>query len=1058
MALFLTTAVGWAQTTFFSDNFANGSTTNKVSTPGGTATASSTSYDFASSKTSVTTIAPNLLSCRISSATTSGYWEAQALFTANPVGLNAAGDYIDLAIVFTNSQGTLLTGANSPLWIGLLNSASSPGVVTNWPVPFAALANGGLSTVTPSAFATGNCQLWQGYVGHIYTGAASQILTRPQQTGTGTTSANQDLVGANGVSGGTYVNPNGTALDSTAAQTVTLITGGTYTEDLRITLDPAGSGNLIISNALYSGVGTGTTPIMTNSVSTSTVIADAFDGLSFGAFSHNASANPQMDISSITITGISSPPAPPRITTQPTPLTLATNGYGQFTLAAVGNNLTYRWFRAGAALSNGGDISGALTSTLIISPAQQADALSGANGYFCQVTSAGGSINSTTNSLTLVPATNLTWTASQSANWDIETTPNFIDPNNNAAVFTGGDSVTFSDAATPANTTISLIGNLAPSAMSVYTASLFTFGGSGSIVGPAALILNGNQSGSAGEVVLNTANTYSGGTYVTNGIYVDLENYAGFGSGPVTLNNPTGDIEIVPTGSASSGIEGQVNVNDNATMLVDGEGSFALVFLSNLAGTSGKTLNISPTPVTNPDTNSIRIRVYGSSTVYNANIALTDPNLLLAPYAGDQIYNGTISGPGALMQKGDITYLNNQNNSYSGGTFPAAGAIGFGASSVGSPTVTSGPIGTGAILLAPDSTTTTTGTGIIFASSNSITIGNSIQYVSGTNNLTLEVGGSTNLTLTGPFTLYGNDRTVMTSFPTRSLTVTNTGLTILTGQISDAGSNYNFNLTGSGVTLFNNTEAWGGTTTNSGGVMLVNGSIGSGAVVIQTNATLGGIGTVGGAVTIQSGGTLTAGSQTVAHTQGIGTLHLSSSLTFLAGSTNFVQVNTSLGTPNSVIAVTGGVTFNGTVYAQNVGPTLSIGNTFNVVTAGSFGGTVTTVAGSPGPGLAWAFNSANGQLSVIQGISPFTVKPYIKTMSLSGTNLTLVGSNAQASSIYYLLTTTNLQLPISQWTSDVTNVSSSGTLTGTNAFTFTFTNAVNTKDPHQFFLLSNTNQ
>ena len=46
----------------FSDNFSNGSTTNGLSTPGGTPAASSTSYDIASTKNTAgfCTMAPNL--------------------------------------------------------------------------------------------------------------------------------------------------------------------------------------------------------------------------------------------------------------------------------------------------------------------------------------------------------------------------------------------------------------------------------------------------------------------------------------------------------------------------------------------------------------------------------------------------------------------------------------------------------------------------------------------------------------------------------------------------------------------------------------------------------------------------------------------------------------------------------------------------------------------------------------------------------------------------------------------------------------------------------------
>jgi hypothetical protein len=108
-----------AQTTFFTDNFSNGSTTNQLSIPGGTPTASSTSYDCGSGKAATQwTIGSNLLRCKLNSGTTSGYWEAQALFATNAVVLNVAGDYIDMAIVFTNSQGVLLAGNKCEIWIG----------------------------------------------------------------------------------------------------------------------------------------------------------------------------------------------------------------------------------------------------------------------------------------------------------------------------------------------------------------------------------------------------------------------------------------------------------------------------------------------------------------------------------------------------------------------------------------------------------------------------------------------------------------------------------------------------------------------------------------------------------------------------------------------------------------------------------------------------------------------------------------------------------------------------------------------------------------------------
>ena len=1060
MALFLTTAVGWAQTTFFTDNFSNGSTTNLASVRGGTPAASFTSYDIGASKTTIgyTTVSPNDLRLTLNAATGSGYVEAQAMFATNgsPVVLTSPGnDYIEVDIVFTNTGGSLLFGgAKSALWVGLYNSGGSA------PLPGGVLANSGLTTTAGSPYATGNCANWQGYVGGMCAdNDNTQTRTRPIQNGSQTYSADQELLG-NNISGGTYNNPGGTAIETVSpTPTITLTSGATYTLDLTIWLTSATS--MTISNTLYNGAGTGGTVLFSHgsasgAITNATFLTSSFDGLGFGVLnSSSPSMNPVMDISSITITGHSTVVSgPPTIQTQPTPLTVATNGYGQFSITAVGDGVTYQWYRNGAALSNGGDISGATASALTVYPAQVSDEFSSANGYYCKVSGAGGySTNSVTNSLTLVPATNLTWVGTSfNGNWDVDTTPNWEDILLNPAVFTGGDSVNFNDA-NAKNSDILLIGNVAPSAMAVTTGSEFTFEGSGSIVGPGSVILNGNASSGIGEVILDSANSYTGGTYVTNGIYVELENLGGFGTGPLTLNNPSGDIEIVPTGSSSSGIQGQLNVNDDATFLIDGEGSFGLVFLSNLAGVSGKTLTLSPNPSVNPDTGSIRVRVYGGSTVFDANLALTDANILFASYAGDQTYNGVISGPGAFMEKGDITYMNGPNT-YTGGTFPATGAIGFGVSSTGS----SGPIGTGAILLAPDSTTTTTGSGMIFANAANISISNPIQYVSGTNNLTLEVGGSQNLTLAGPFTLYGNDHSAMTAFPTRTLNVTNTGLTILTGQINDGGSNYNFTLTGSGKTIFNNTEAWGGTTTNVGSntnissIMLVNGQVGPGAIVIQTNATLGGAGTITGPVTIQNGGTLAVDAQITGGAGSVGTLTINNSVTFSSGSTNSVNVEYPGRSADKFKGITS-VTYAGTLVVNTTGGGAALQDTYQIFNPTSHSGTFANVLGSPGPGLAWSFNAANGSITVVQGIVPFTVPPHISTITFqSGTNLTITGTNAQSGALYYLLTGTNLLTPVSQWKPVGTNIAP-----GANNFSFNITNAVNPNDAQQYFIFSSTN-
>lgn len=1051
-----------AQTTFFSDNFSS-STTNKISTPGGTPTASSTSYDIASTKGTAVTIAPNLLHLTLAATTSSGFLEAQALFTTNAISLNSSNDYMEIDVVFTNSAGSIFNNINtgSALWVGLFNSGSTYGVVTNWPVPFAALAASGLTTGGSSPFATGNCALWQGYVGQISSNATSHMVTRPLQNGSLTTSAAQELLG-NGAGSGAYANPGATFSANGPSTTINLLTNVAYTMSFRVTLSwLVPQQELTISNAIYQGVGTSGTLLfsqITTNINNASFIADAFDGFGIGALSKSATATPYdpvVDISSISVFGVSTlPTGPPTITSQPIPVQVVTGGASAFSVSAFGQNVSYQWFRNSTKLNNGGDIAGATSSQLIVSPAGPGDQFTGVNnGYYCVVTGAGPfSTNTVTNTLTLITSTNLIW-GNQVNNgiWDINDSTagnNWVDQNNSQAVFNYGDPVTFDDSQGNSGGTVTILTNFtSPSSVTIVGNDFYVFQGPGSLAGPTPL-----WDFASARVTFGAANPYTGGTLISNATaYVLLQNNGGMGSGPITVGKAGGAIEVVTAGSVTSGFQGKFVVADDFTVFFDTTNAFSGVFLNDLSGTVGKTLTLSPTPLINPDSSQIRVRAYGGNTVFNANINLSDANVLLASYesSGSQTYNGVISGPGAFMQKG-VTTTFNGNNTYSGGTYPAQGATGIGVSSAIVGGIPIGGLGTGPILLGPDSTTSTTGNGFIFATVPNIVVSNAVQYVSGTNNLTLDIGGSQNISMNGPFTLSGNDHTIMTAFPTRTLNVTNTALTTMVGVIGDNGSNYAFNLTGSGITLFNATEAWGGATTNLGGTMLVNGQIGPSNVVIMTNATLGGTGTVAAQVAVQIGGTLTAGSEAVAGTPQIGTLHFNNTVTLAAGSTNFVKVNKTGATSDAFTGITT-MNYGGTLIATNISATASVlGDSYNVYSAGAHTGTFANILGSPGPGLAWSFNPATGVLSVIQGQAGFTVRPFIGSITLSGTNIVLSGTNAQSGAIYYTLTTTNLSLPLSQWTPVATNTSGTA-----NNYTMTITNAVNTKDNQQYYIFSN---
>jgi len=1019
------------QTVFFTDTFTS-STTNAVSIRTGSANASSTSYDIAATKNTVpgtngTTIIPNDFHLALNGPTSSGFLEAQAMFATNgsPVGLNLPNDYIEVAIVFTNSLGTIFDSSTAPLWIGLYYSGSALPLTTN-------LSQSGLTTASGSPYATGNCAGWVGYAASINNNGTSRVYTRPSQA-SGSASSDQDLVGNNFGSGAFVAVPGVTLATLSPNASVPLANSGAYTLDLRLTLSAPGV--MSISNFIYSGAGTGGTLLFSQgstNISGANFLTSVFDGLAVGLASKATSPgfDPVMDISSITVSGISSPiTAPPTITLQPVPVVVAANGTCRFTISATGSDVTYQWYRNSAPVSNGGDLSGVTTPQLLISPAQPGDAFSGVNGYYCVVSGSGGySTNSMTNSLTLVPVTNLIWTASSGATWDLATTPSWQTADTTQQTFNEGDTVLFDD--TASSKFITVAGSfLTPSLMTVDSESgqTYSFSGSGTIAGPGVLVYTGT-----GQLTLNMANTFSGGVLVSNLInpsapYLYLQNYAGLGTGPVTLDSAGAIMDIVPTGSSTIGINGDVRVLDDFNIKTEGAGTYAAVFLGNLSGASGKTLTIYPGTAGNTN----RYRVYGSNTVFNANLVLDNidspvPEALyngtvLAPYessGGIQAYNGIISGVGGIVQRGNgTTYLNNNQNTYSGGTFPTAGTMAFGVDSVPTTgTVVSGPIGTGPLFLAPEAGSAT-GSGTVQASGGARTIANPIQYPSGTNNLTLIVGGTNDITFTGPVSLNGIDGVTSASFPSRIFQIANTGATIFAGPISDSSSFYALTKTGTGTLYLNAANTFTGVITNSAGRLAGTGSV-AGSVVVTTNASIG-------------GGSATS----------MGTFTIGGNLSLTNGNGYFRINRSGLVSDNVSVAGTIANSGTGTITVTNLGAALQIGDAFTLFNKPVTGGSTLAVTGG---GMAWTNMLAiNG---TIQVLSELTANyPTNVTFDVNGTTLTIGWPSTHLGWILQAQTNTmsvGLTTPTNTWT-DV-----SGTGSGTNA-----TITINHSNPTVFFRL-----
>ncbi|MGN6370655.1 MAG: beta strand repeat-containing protein [Phycisphaerae bacterium] len=271
----------------FNDTFGTSTINGDTNVP----TATSTNYDFLSTKDStLSNINANILQGKLAAGTTSGGWEAEALFSTAPITLLNAGDSIEETMVFVPTN-IVAGGTSSTLGLGLFNSHGS--------APTNSLSNAGLSTATGSSFATGFAQPWEGYVGiFAATGGTNKTYVRPVQDGTGTSSANQEVLFSKAGSG-FFTNPAATNVTQNTNTGITLTDGNTYTNDLKLTLNADGS--VTVAASIYNGNTTSGSLVgaITGSVPSAAILT--FDALAFGAFNKGTSLDPQLDISSLTI-------------------------------------------------------------------------------------------------------------------------------------------------------------------------------------------------------------------------------------------------------------------------------------------------------------------------------------------------------------------------------------------------------------------------------------------------------------------------------------------------------------------------------------------------------------------------------------------------------------------------------------------------------------------------------------------------------------------------------------------------------------------------------------
>jgi autotransporter-associated beta strand protein len=639
------------------------------------------------------------------------------------------------------------------------------------------------------------------------------------------------------------------------------------------------------------------------------------------------------------------------------------------------------------------------------------------------------------------------WNGGASGVWDINNVANNIwqtVPSGNATDYiesgSGNDSVIFDDTATGI-TSVNLTATVTPQSLAVTNSTKnYTIAGTGKITGGTGLvkdgsgtltIANGGNNDFSGNILLNA------GTLVVNNDWSVGNVVSGSGS---LAKNGSGTLTLSGDGSAYTGA---VTVNGGTLQVLNplSIGSAASTTVAN-----GAVLDIGANSVS---LNSQLLTVSGSGSGGNGAIvnssgysggavATSFQNVLLA---GDT----TIGGPGRLdfasgnlstagvarkltkisistLRMADLTVDDALGDiEIQGGTLSLQGGM-----QVGNP-ANNFIVASGAILQLNNL-------------NNDINKGLILQDNGVLNN---SAGSSI---FDGPVTLIGNG---IFNVAGASLTVTNV----------IGGSGSLSKVTGTAQMFLSASNTYTGDTVIGGGTLTLNepGSINaSRSIAIASNATfdvtgrfdqqftllagktLSGSGTLNGTLLVTNGATLSPGS-------GVGTLIVTANVT-LAG-TNVMEIGA---LTNDVLNCFGQLTYGGTLVISNVGLTYADGQIFPLFPNPNYAGAFTSVIpATPGNGLAWDTNSLSidGTLKVVTG--PFTgptTNASISRATLSGTNVLIHGTNnnvPNTSFHYAVLTSTNISLPLSNWTATVTNpFNADGT--------FDYTNPIVPGTPRQF--------
>jgi len=650
-------------------------------------------------------------------------------------------------------------------------------------------------------------------------------------------------------------------------------------------------------------------------------------------------------------------------------------------------------------------------------------------------------------------ATNLVWSGAINSAWDY-TTANWAS-GSTAMTYTDNCYVTFNDTATSANVTIA--SPVSPAAVTFSNSILnYTVSGTGggglagatglTKSGTGTLTLSGTNTQTGNTLVQGGNLTISGGTFGSSGSTIQV----GSGGTGISFNMTGGtvtasNLDVAPLAGSTG---------DNASFAGSASATSNNVNLGSSANTSG--------PLAINTTGSVSLGTFVDYKDLQGNGPSVTSGLI--------INNGTISATSILIQNtGSGANMNLNGGSLTIGSASSTGAfkIGNGASTRGGfLTMTGGSLtclGTDGLLLntlsgsanganISGATSVATLTGVTL---NQVNASGATSWLVVSNGATLYLG-SVGLVANQPgaavFASFANATIgAVTNWFSIAPIILAGNATIKAADVS--GGAHNISLggilsggggltkTGAGTLTLAGTNTFSGNTTVSAGTLVVNNpsgsATGSGVVSIANGGTLAGNGIISGAVTVNSGGTLVPGNTP-------GTLTFGNSLTLAAGSTNIFEISNAPLT-NDVAKIFGALTNGGTLIVTNIGAAaLAAGDSFKLFNAGSYSGAFSKVILPPLPaGLGWNTNTLNtsGRLSVA-----VVTKPFVASAAISANGFAFAGTGGVADASFYLLGTTNLAIPLTNWTRLLTNqFDSSGN--------FNFTNPMSANWPQNFYQL-----